>query len=47
MQEIEKRFGAMARLYGQAGFMPADAHVSVVGLGGVGGWVVEALARSA
>lgn len=47
MQEIEKRFGAMARLYGQAGFKCLrDAHVSVVGLGGVGGWVVEALARS-
>ena len=47
MQEIEKRFGAMARLYGKAGFHRLQqAHVGVVGLGGVGGWVVEALARS-
>ena len=47
MQEVENRFGAMARLYGQTGFKRLqEAHVSIVGLGGVGGWVVEALARS-
>lgn len=42
-----RRFGGIARLYGAAaleGF--AKAHVCIVGLGGVGGWAVEALARS-
>ncbi len=45
--DIERRFGGLARLYGQVG---ADrirsAHVVVVGLGGVGSWTAEALARS-
>lgn len=43
-----RRFGGVARLYGgdaAAGF--ARARVCVVGVGGVGSWVVEALARSA
>ena len=43
----DRRFGGLARLYGQAG---ADrirrAHVAVVGIGGVGSWAAEALARS-
>jgi tRNA A37 threonylcarbamoyladenosine dehydratase len=41
------RFGAIARLYGagpQQSF--AKMHLTVVGLGGVGSWVVEALART-
>jgi tRNA A37 threonylcarbamoyladenosine dehydratase len=43
----ERRFGGIARLYGDAGAARiAAAHVAVVGLGGVGSWVVEALARS-
>ena len=41
------RFGGMARLYGVAGLERLRrAHVAVVGVGGVGSWVVEALARS-
>lgn len=41
------RFGALGRLYGAAALPRlASAHVAVVGLGGVGSWVVEALARS-
>jgi len=45
--DAERRFGGLARLYGVAG---ADAirraHVAVVGIGGVGSWAAEALARS-
>ena len=41
------RFGGVARLYGEAGLRAlAQAHVCVVGVGGVGSWTVEALARS-
>lgn len=45
--DLARRFGAMERLFGVA---PAarirDAHVAVVGIGGVGSWTAEALARS-
>lgn len=45
--DYARRFGGIARLYGQAA---ADrfqtAHICVVGLGGVGSWAAEALARS-
>jgi len=42
------RFGGVARLYGPAGLQRlAEARVLAVGLGGVGSWAVEALARSA
>lgn len=41
------RFGGIARLYGEAALDAlADAHFVVVGLGGVGTWAAEALARS-
>src|ERR1700750_3103398 len=41
------RFGGIARLFGRAGLERlARAHVCVVGVGGVGSWTVEALARS-
>jgi tRNA A37 threonylcarbamoyladenosine dehydratase len=41
------RFGGVARLYGVDGLARLQAaHVAVVGLGGVGSWTVEALARS-
>ena len=43
----ERRFGGVVRLYGAAGLERLRAaHVAVVGLGGVGSWVVEACARS-
>ncbi|MEK9802025.1 MAG: tRNA threonylcarbamoyladenosine dehydratase [Curvibacter sp.] len=43
----ERRFGGLARLYGVAGAQRIrGAHVAVVGVGGVGSWAVEALARS-
>jgi tRNA A37 threonylcarbamoyladenosine dehydratase len=45
--DISRRFGGVARLYGYLG---ADrlrsAHVCVVGIGGVGSWAMEALART-
>jgi len=44
---VDLRFAGLARLYGEAG---ADritrAHVAVIGIGGVGSWAAEALARS-
>lgn len=41
------RFSGVARLYGEQGLRKlARAHVAVIGVGGVGSWVVEALARS-
>jgi tRNA A37 threonylcarbamoyladenosine dehydratase len=45
--DAERRFGGLARLYGEAApARMAGAHVAVVGLGGVGSWTAEALARS-
>jgi tRNA threonylcarbamoyladenosine dehydratase len=42
-----RRFGGIARLYGTLGLCRfAASHVCVIGIGGVGSWVVEALARS-
>jgi tRNA A37 threonylcarbamoyladenosine dehydratase len=46
--DYERRFGGVARLYGAPALERfQQAHVCVVGVGGVGSWVVEALARSA
>lgn len=43
----DRRFGGLARLYGVSGAERIRAaHVVVVGVGGVGSWTVEALARS-
>ena len=45
--DLERRFGGLRRLYGDAGYARLrSARVAVVGLGGVGSWAVEALARS-
>ena len=45
---VSRRFGGMTRLYGgQARGRLQQAHACVVGLGGVGSWAAEALARSA
>ena len=47
MDDTQFRFGGMARLYGQTALERLQrAHVMVVGIGGVGSWAVEALARS-
>lgn len=46
--DFDRRFGGIARLYGSAALARFRiAHVCVIGVGGVGSWVVEALARSA
>jgi len=46
--DLERRFGGIARLYGAAGAQRLRAaRIAVVGLGGVGSWAAEALARSA
>ena len=45
--DLERRFGGLRRLYGDAGYADIRAaRVAVVGLGGVGSWACEALARS-
>lgn len=43
----DRRFGGVARLFGIKGAQQvSDAHVAIVGIGGVGSWVAESLARS-
>ena len=45
--DAARRFGGLERLYGVQGAAAIRAaHVAVVGIGGVGSWSVEALARS-
>ncbi|AWI09487.1 tRNA threonylcarbamoyladenosine dehydratase [Ereboglobus luteus] len=46
-QNYQDRFGGAGRLFGREGLSRLhDAHVCVVGVGGVGSWTVEGLARS-
>ena len=46
--DYQRRFGGIARLYGADGLAAlGSARVCVIGVGGVGSWAVEALARSA
>jgi tRNA A37 threonylcarbamoyladenosine dehydratase len=46
--DFGRRFGGIARLYGERALESfRKAHVCVIGVGGVGSWIVEALARSA
>ena len=45
--DLERRFGGLARLYGPEGARRIrSAHVAIVGIGGVGSWAAEAVARS-
>jgi tRNA A37 threonylcarbamoyladenosine dehydratase len=45
--DLQRRFGGLDRLFGVAGANAIRAsHVAVVGIGGVGSWSAEALARS-
>jgi tRNA A37 threonylcarbamoyladenosine dehydratase len=45
--DLQRRFGGLERLYGMGGAAAIRAaHVAVIGLGGVGSWAAEALARS-
>ena len=46
--DFERRFGGVRRLYGEAGLAKFQgASLVVVGIGGVGSWAAEALARNA
>jgi len=45
--DLQRRFSGLDRLYGVEGASRIrNAHVAVVGIGGVGSWTAEALARS-
>lgn len=45
--DLERRFGGLRRLHGDAGYQRLRGlRLAVVGLGGVGSWAAEALARS-
>ena len=45
--DVDRRFSGLDRIYGVEGAKAIRcAHVVVVGLGGVGSWAAEALARS-
>ena len=44
--DLERRFGGLRRLYGDEGYARLRAaRVAIVGVGGVGSWAAEALAR--
>lgn len=48
MSHFLERFSALSRVYGERGLEQlAACHICVVGIGGVGSWVAESLARSA
>lgn len=45
--DLERRFGGLRRLYGHAAYERLrGARLAVIGVGGVGSWAAEALARS-
>ncbi|WP_057831739.1 tRNA cyclic N6-threonylcarbamoyladenosine(37) synthase TcdA [Colwellia sp. TT2012] len=47
MSDYSLRFGGISRLYGEHGAsIIKQAHFCVIGIGGVGSWVAEALARN-
>ena len=46
--DVSRRFSGVRRLYGEQGLSVLQkSHVLVIGIGGVGSWTVEALARNA
>ncbi|NOT14906.1 MAG: tRNA threonylcarbamoyladenosine dehydratase [Methylotenera sp.] len=46
--DFNRRFGGVARLYGADGLAKLQAaHICVIGIGGVGSWAAEAVARNA
>jgi tRNA A37 threonylcarbamoyladenosine dehydratase len=46
--DVARRFSGVSRLYGDAGLAKLQAaHVVVIGIGGVGSWAAEAMARNA
>lgn len=46
-KEADRRFSGLSRLYGVSGAQQiCVSHVAIIGIGGVGSWAAEALARS-
>lgn len=46
-EDYQRRFGGVARLYGVEALRRfSQSHVAIVGIGGVGTWIAEALVRS-
>ncbi len=46
-EDYKQRFGGIERLYGRKALsIFVESHVCVIGIGGVGSWAVESLARS-
>lgn len=46
--DYQRRFGGVSRLYGETGLAKLQTmHLCVIGIGGVGSWAAEALARNA
>ena len=47
VEDFESRFGGITRLYGIQGMSKIrQARILIIGIGGVGSWVAEALART-
>lgn len=47
MSHYEEKFGSLSRVYGEAMMdMLRNTHICVIGIGGVGSWSAEALART-
>ena len=47
MSDFEERFSSLSRVFGDAAVQKIQqAHICVVGIGGVGSWAAEALARN-
>ena len=47
MSDFDNRFGGIARLYGQTAFEKLQqSHICIIGIGGVGSWAAESLART-
>jgi tRNA A37 threonylcarbamoyladenosine dehydratase len=47
MSEFEEKFGSLSRVYGDDTLQKIrNLHICIVGMGGVGSWAAEALARS-
>lgn len=45
--ELDRRFSGLSRLYGVSGAQQIfTSHIAIIGIGGVGSWAAEALARS-
>lgn len=46
--DFTRRFGGVSRLYGHDGLLKLQSsHICIIGIGGVGSWAAEAIARNA